>query len=389
MNTKKTIFISIITPIIVLAFYRASGAESTITQSFDADPGWIGNGNTANGNNYGYRFSNHTGGTSGPGEAGGVFGTSVRTYYGDVLAVPLSLDNAFSASGRMNYVWESSDFNHEMRIGYFSTDMASNTFFVGIGVLENGPTSGRVQPDIFFSATNYQNNPQQSFNKGIHTWSFNYNPSGNGSLTYAWDGTTVGTVTLSAANRARGMQLDAFGLSSLGGGDGSAELYIDDITYTMTVVAPLFTQQPSNQVVSTGQGFTFNASATGYPTPIYQWQFSSNGVSYADISGATGASYSLGSSSVTNIGYYRVVAANSVGTNNTVGASLTFLNLNLYAGLNILGPIGANYAIQSTPNLGTSNWTTLTNVSLPTQPYVYIDYSSPTNVKQFYRANPQ
>jgi hypothetical protein len=61
----------------------------------------------------------------------------------------------------------------------------------------------------------------------------------------------------------------------------------------------------------------------------------------------------------------------------------------MYAGLNILGPIGANYNVQSIPVLNGTNWTTLTNVSLPSQPYIYIDYNSPTNAKQFYRAVPQ
>jgi bacillopeptidase F (M6 metalloprotease family) len=153
------------------------------------------------------------------------------------------------------------------------------------------------------------------------------------------------------------------------------------------LTAPSFTQTPASQVINSGQGFTFTSQATGFPTPTYQWQFSSNGVAYVNINGATGANYQLGSSCMTNIGYYRVLAANSVNTNSAT-VSLTFLNLNMYAGLNILGPLNANYNIQSTANLA-SNWTTLTNVSLPTQPYVYIDYSSPTNSKQFYRANPQ
>jgi hypothetical protein len=30
----------------------------------------------------------------------------------------------------------------------------------------------------------------------------------------------------------------------------------------------------------------------------------------------------------------------------------------------------------------------LTNVALPSQPYIYIDYSSPTNRQGFYRAVP-
>jgi len=61
----------------------------------------------------------------------------------------------------------------------------------------------------------------------------------------------------------------------------------------------------------------------------------------------------------------------------------------MYAGLNIVGPLGANYNVQSIPALNGINWTTVTNISLPSQPYIFIDYNSPTNVKQFYRAVPQ
>jgi hypothetical protein len=59
----------------------------------------------------------------------------------------------------------------------------------------------------------------------------------------------------------------------------------------------------------------------------------------------------------------------------------------MFAGIIINnGQIGSNYLIQATANLSTSNWTTLTNVTLPSQPYIYIDYSSPTNNQRFYRA---
>lgn len=156
----------------------------------------------------------------------------------------------------------------------------------------------------------------------------------------------------------------------------------------LSLTPPSFTQQPSNSVVSLGQGFTFTASTTGFPTPIYQWQFSTNDSTWSDISGATGASYALGTSGLTNIGYYRLVASNSQGTNDSSVARLTFLNINMFAGLIIYGPVGAPYSIQSTPSL-TGNWTTLTNISLPSFPYIYIDYSSLTNQNQFYRAQPQ
>jgi len=155
------------------------------------------------------------------------------------------------------------------------------------------------------------------------------------------------------------------------------------------LTAPTFTLSPSNVVASLGQGFGFVSLATGFPTPTYQWQFSSNGVTYVNLNGATGANYSQATSGVTNIGYYRVLASNFVNTNTSIGVSLTFLNINMYAGLNIVGPLGANYNVQSIPALNGSNWTTLTNISLPSQPYIYIDYNSPTNAVQFYRAVPQ
>jgi len=152
---------------------------------------------------------------------------------------------------------------------------------------------------------------------------------------------------------------------------------------------PSFTQSPSNAVVAAGQGFTFAASATGNPTPTYQWQFSTNGLSWGNISGAVGAAYSLSSSGATNLGYYRVIAVNSQAAITNAAVRLTFVNINMYAGINIEGPIGANYQIESAPTLRGTNWFTLTNITVPSQPYIFIDYRSPTNSMQFYRAVPQ
>jgi hypothetical protein len=150
--------------------------------------------------------------------------------------------------------------------------------------------------------------------------------------------------------------------------------------------APIFLQTPTNEIVGIGQGFAFQSSAIGLPRPSYQWQFSTNGVSYADIGGATSADYQLASSSLTNVGYYQVKVFNSQGTNVSFPATLIVFALNMFAGVVINGPTGAESEIQSLAQLGSSsNWLVLTNVMLQTQPYIYIDYSSPTNSKQFYR----
>jgi len=66
------------------------------------------------------------------------------------------------------------------------------------------------------------------------------------------------------------------------------------------------------------------------------------------------------------------------------------VSIKMFAGIILNnGNIGSNYLIQATGNLSSSNWTTLTNVTLPSNPYIYIDYSSYTNSQQFYRVQPQ
>jgi len=166
--------------------------------------------------------------------------------------------------------------------------------------------------------------------------------------------------------------------------DSSVTDSVSLVVLPPALLAPTFTLQPVSQIVGADQSVTFMATATGYPPPTYQWQL--NGT---NIDGATGSSYTIPTTALTDIGYYTVVIANSVSTNTSASVSLTFLNLAMYAGLDIIGPIGANYNIQSIPALNGTNWTTLTNISLPMQPYIYIDYNSPTNSRQFYRAVPQ
>jgi hypothetical protein len=74
----------------------------------------------------------------------------------------------------------------------------------------------------------------------------------------------------------------------------------------------------------------------------------------------------------------------------TIPPSGPQVSIKMFAGIILNnGNIGSNYLIQATANLASSNWTTLTNVTLPSQPYIYIDYSSYTNSQQFYRVQPQ
>lgn len=63
------------------------------------------------------------------------------------------------------------------------------------------------------------------------------------------------------------------------------------------------------------------------------------------------------------------------------------LAIQMYAGLTITGVSGATYQIQYSTNLNSpTNWTTLTNLTLPSSPYLFFDVSSAGQPMRFYRA---
>src|SRR3954467_13929294 len=63
------------------------------------------------------------------------------------------------------------------------------------------------------------------------------------------------------------------------------------------------------------------------------------------------------------------------------------LNLQLYAGLNITGEVGAIYSIEYAADLAqTSPWHCLEFLQLPSSTYLWADKSAPAIGKRFYRA---
>jgi len=89
---------------------------------------------------------------------------------------------------------------------------------------------------------------------------------------------------------------------------------------SLTVLAPpSITLQPVGRSVPPGLPTIFTASASGNPTPAYQWQL--NGT---NIPGATRASYTNSAVTVDNVGLYSVIASNFVGTATSASVQLTF-----------------------------------------------------------------
>ena len=152
--------------------------------------------------------------------------------------------------------------------------------------------------------------------------------------------------------------------------------------FVLQNLAPVITGEPVSITVSPGGTATLTVTASGYPLN-YQWTF--NGT---NIPGATGSSLTITNFSAANVGLYSVTITNALGSAMSQTVSVSTVNVSLFAGITVDGPIGAEYSVQSTSAIGPANWITRTNITLTTGTFIYIDYSSPTNSKQFYRAVP-
>lgn len=78
---------------------------------------------------------------------------------------------------------------------------------------------------------------------------------------------------------------------------------------------PSIITQPNSQSVSVSQSVTFQVEATGSPTPQFQWQSSTDGSNYTDISGETKEAYNISETIIQDSGkHFRVRIFNDYGT---------------------------------------------------------------------------
>jgi hypothetical protein len=112
-------------------------------------------------------------------------------------------------------------------------------------------------------------------------------------------------------------------LASNGAGNATSNAAL--LTVNPAPQPPAITAQPSNQSVTEPAVASFTAAASGVPTPSWQWQLSTdNGASWANINGATAASYTTSATSLADSGKrYRAVASNASGNINSNAALLT------------------------------------------------------------------
>ena len=89
------------------------------------------------------------------------------------------------------------------------------------------------------------------------------------------------------------------------------------------VIAPAVTTNPVSQAATAGATVTFKAAASGSPAPNVQWQVSSNnGSTFTSIAGANSTSYTLTTAASENGYEYRAAFTNSMGTVNSIPATL-------------------------------------------------------------------
>jgi len=151
--------------------------------------------------------------------------------------------------------------------------------------------------------------------------SFSASASGTPTPTYQWQ---KGGVNIAGATGA------SYSITSVVAGDagnyavvatnsaGSVTSATASLTVSAATSAPTITTQPTSQTVAPGAAVSFAVTASGNPTPTYQWQ--KGGV---NIAGATGATYSLASVVAGDAGNYAVIATNSAGSVTSATASLT------------------------------------------------------------------
>ena len=155
-------------------------------------------------------------------------------------------------------------------------------------------------------------------------------------------------------------------------------------------VPPSITTPPQSLAVLPGSNATFTVVAAGTQL-TYQWKF--NG---ANISGATGSSYTRVNVQPTNAGNYNVSVANSLGVTNSPAAVLTVLvrpflvSPQMTNGVFKLTLSGGNtnrsYYIDVSTNLAVTNWTVLAAVTNVSGQILFTDTNVPGAFSRFYRA---
>lgn len=157
-------------------------------------------------------------------------------------------------------------------------------------------------------------------------------------------------------------------------------------TKTVNVIAagslPTIVTQPLTRTLSPGGELVLSVVVSGSPPFEYEWR--RNGVK---VDGETGPTLTIDAATFAAAGSYTVVVSNEFGSIESAAAIVSLLDLKLYPGLTLAGPVGTNYRIEWAPLVGNTNeFQVLTNLTLPSTPFLFFDPEPAENERRFYRA---
>lgn len=199
--------------------------------------------------------------------------------------------------------------------------------------------------------------------------SFTITATGTPAPTYQWQRNPGGNTAFADVVGATSASFATPATTVTGGSANSGDTYRCVVTnaqgsvtsnvVTLTVSAlPVITLQPVAQTVTSPATATFLVTATGTPTPTYQWQRNPGGnTAFANVVGATLASYTTPATTVTggsaNSGdTYRCIVTNSTGSVTSSAVAITVLAVPVITAQpvnqSVVTPGAATFAVTAT-----------------------------------------
>ncbi|MGZ3887067.1 MAG: HYR-like domain-containing protein, partial [Flavisolibacter sp.] len=241
-----------------------------------------------------------------------------------------------------------------------SNGCIGNTFTVDLTVNPLPKTNIGVINAVCMPPSTTTNVPYSGTSGGANQYSIDFDNSANGAgfvdvINASFNGTSGNFLISLPSNAPGGVYNAVITIKNSTTGCVSQNY---PITFTVNT-PPVVTLQPvSAEYCRNNPTFTFQALASGYPSPSIQWQVSKNGNSWSDIPGATSLTYTFTPANTDDGNWYRAlftnVCASKVATNPaqlTINGGVNFPNQD-YNGYRCQGGTSATFCVKATGGVG-------------------------------------